>query len=106
MNGELIPDMFDAEAWKKRQRAFNPMTAVYGQGPTWAICGTCELCLRWESGSGRTFFKCSLRKNTHGSATDIRARWKGCGRYRPTNDAVVKAAANGHDDALAMAMAV
>lgn len=53
----------------------NPMTAVYGirKGET---CSSCEHLIRH-----RRWFKCQLRRNTHGAATDHRMNWPACGKF-------------------------
>lgn len=59
----------------------NPCLALYGNGPDGAICRYCVHC-RYRAQSNRVrYWKCDLRKLTHGAATDHRVGWPACGRY-------------------------
>jgi hypothetical protein len=58
----------------------NPMIAYFGRGPDGTRCKTCVHC-RYPDGYGRRYYKCDLRRLTHGAATDHRVRWPACGRY-------------------------
>lgn len=58
----------------------NPCVSLYGRGPEGATCKGC-LHLVSVNGGSRNFWKCDLRKITHGKATDHRVRWPACGRY-------------------------
>ena len=64
------------------QAKVNPCLAVYGAGPAEAICKTC-VHLVAHSCSKRTYYKCDLRKMTHGSKTDHLVRWPACSKYIP-----------------------
>ena len=44
-------------------------------------CGTCSHMLRHKH--SKTYLKCDLVKNTHGPATDIRAKWAACEKWGP-----------------------
>lgn len=66
---------------RARRLAFepNPVIRAYGFGPENTCCKTCShLIKRVYSG---TYYKCGLRQNTGGPATDHRINWNACGRY-------------------------
>lgn len=58
----------------------NPCIALYGHGPIGEVCGSCDrlICHGWT----RNYYKCPLRKVTHGAATDHRVSWPACGMWR------------------------
>jgi hypothetical protein len=58
----------------------NPLVLVYGEGPDGAICGHCEH-LFAQGGTQRTYYKCDLRRVTHGPVTDHRFRWQACAEF-------------------------
>src|SRR5690606_18232630 len=62
------------------KKLFNPCIAVFGQGPEGARCKTCEH-LYVKQYAGR-YFKCDLRRNSNGPATDHKANWPACGKYK------------------------
>lgn len=62
----------------------NPCVAVYGSGPEGRTCGTCQYLEVWEY--ARRYYKCTLRLNTHGAATDHRLGWDACGKYSPLEE--------------------
>jgi hypothetical protein len=64
------------DAWGRKT---NPMLGHCGLGPDGAKCATCVHLARIIY--ARTYYKCELRRNTHGPATDHRVRWPACGRY-------------------------
>ena len=68
------------EPEERTKREGNPMLAVYGPGPGSARCKTCAHLVRLRRGG--TYRKCDLRRNTHGAATDHKATWPACGKYR------------------------
>lgn len=57
----------------------NPCIRLYGPGPADYRCRDCQHFERHRQGT--TWFKCALRKNTGGRATDHRALWQTCGRF-------------------------
>lgn len=63
-------------AYPERLRA---MHKYFGQAEG-HTCGTCAHLLVFEMG-GR-WFKCGLAKHTGSVATDWRARWPACGRWK------------------------
>ena len=57
----------------------NPMVNVNGYGPEDKRCKHCKhLFARRYAG---TYYKCDLRQNTNGAATDQRVNWKACSKY-------------------------
>ncbi|MFJ7841607.1 hypothetical protein ACIQXG_19425 [Lysinibacillus sphaericus] len=57
----------------------NPMVNVNGYGPEDKRCKHCKhLFARRYAG---TYYKCGLRQNTNGAATDQRVNWKACSEY-------------------------
>ena len=64
----------------KPEKGVNPCLVVYGPGPEGAKCKTCVHCRYPLHQSGR-FWKCDLRRLTHGRATDHRVTWPACGKY-------------------------
>lgn len=57
----------------------NPCRRLLGPGPDGARCKSCK---RLDSLSyARTYYKCELRQNTHGPATDHRVNWRACAKY-------------------------
>jgi hypothetical protein len=57
----------------------NPMVRWFGRGPEGARCATCRHLVRHRY--SRTYWKCALRRNTGGAATDHRVRWSACEKY-------------------------
>ena len=53
--------------------------ALYGVTPD-KKCGECDLLRRYDY-HGKRYYKCSLRRITHGAATDHRFSWAACGRF-------------------------
>jgi hypothetical protein len=66
------------EDMSRPQRKQNPMVRTFGAGT--GICRDCAHFIRKEL--GRTYFKCGLFGNTGGSATDWRATWPACARFK------------------------
>ena len=60
----------------------NPMVWKFGRGPEGAKCKTCDRFFVIGHRSG-TYFKCELRGITRGAATDHRANWNACSKYKP-----------------------
>ncbi len=57
----------------------NPCLAVYGPGPEGKTCSECALLV--GIAKARTYYKCRLRRNTNGPATDHKRRWPACGKF-------------------------
>ncbi len=57
----------------------NPCVALYGPGPENTKCKECRLFIR--KAKSKVYFKCELRGNTNGAATDHRANWPTCKRF-------------------------
>ncbi len=57
----------------------NPCVNLYGPGPDEAQCKDCTqiagIC------KAKTYYKCRLRENTHGKATDHKLRWSACAKF-------------------------
>ncbi|WIG60519.1 MAG: hypothetical protein OJF49_003267 [Ktedonobacterales bacterium] len=68
------------EREKARRHVGNPLLPVYGVGPVGATCKTCVQLVRVEY-HDKTYYKCTLRGYSHGTATDQRVGWSACGRY-------------------------
>ena len=64
---------------------FNPVRVALGPGPEGAICGDCTHFYRVGGVAGR-YYKCDLRKNTGGPATDHRVRWPACAKYEERSE--------------------
>jgi hypothetical protein len=81
MDSEKRQLIFGVDTIQDAMRNFepNPMVRLYGLDGYGRTCRTCKhlLCLP----SGRRYYKCDLRKITHGPATDHRVRWKACAKY-------------------------
>jgi hypothetical protein len=82
MPGE-VASPFDVDAWFAEQMAkpenVNPCVKLHGLGPEGQRCKACaHLFSHWTA---RRFYKCDLRKYTHGPGTDHRANWPACGRF-------------------------
>lgn len=58
----------------------NPCISLYGPGPVGAKCKTCSH-LYWRR-LANTYFKCDLRANTNGPASDHRVNWPACEKYQ------------------------
>ena len=76
--------LFDLPEPVKPAEQPNPCVALYGPGPDGAKCRDCALLagIRHDT----TWYKCRLRKNTHGAATDHKVRWPACGRFERRTD--------------------
>lgn len=64
----------------------NPLLRVYGPGPEGARCGSCVHLFRVGGVAGR-YYKCDLRRNSAGPASDHRVRWPACARFERDPDA-------------------
>ncbi len=62
----------------------NPCIALYGPGPDGATCKDCTqfvgIC------KARTYYKCQLRTNTSGPATDHKRSWPACAKFEKRED--------------------
>lgn len=58
----------------------NPCVQLYGAGPESKTCRQCSQ-IAGIRGASKTFFKCKLRKATHGSGTDHKISWPACARF-------------------------
>lgn len=75
----LVFGMDTPETARQAARKTNPCLRVYGSGPDGAICKLCRHLIAKKF--DKTYYKCALRANTNGPATDHRVRWPACGRY-------------------------
>jgi hypothetical protein len=58
----------------------NPLRRGYGPGPEGKRCKQCDhMIIKRYAGK---YFKCSLRYNTNGPATDHRANWLACSKFK------------------------
>ncbi len=57
----------------------NPCIRLYGLDPFGRTCRFCKHLKRYRQST--RWMKCDLRKNTHGAATDHKAKWPACGKY-------------------------
>lgn len=58
---------------------FNPCIPIYGPGPTGTRCKSCKFLVRKQY--SKNYYKCELRGDTNGPATDHRVNWPSCGKY-------------------------
>lgn len=58
----------------------NPCVIAYGPGPGGKTCGDCAH-LFMQGGVAGRYYKCGLRLNTGGPATDHRVRWPACAKF-------------------------
>jgi hypothetical protein len=75
----LCAEWFEKQIAAGKGKKANPCLLRYGPGPDGAQCTTCQHL--FAKVYGHTYYKCELRKNTHGPATDHRQRWPACGKY-------------------------
>lgn len=61
----------------------NPMVRTYGYGPKDKRCKHCQY-LFYKQFS-KKYWKCALRQNTNGPATDHRINWRACGKFLESN---------------------
>jgi hypothetical protein len=61
----------------------NPCVHKFGAGPVGAKCKTCARLIRHDY-HHRTYYKCPLRGDTQGAATDHRVGWNACSYYAET----------------------
>lgn len=65
---------------RKPKKGENPCVLLYGSGPEDKKCGDCTHFHRLYY-HNQTYFKCDLRKITHGAASDHRLRWPTCSKF-------------------------
>lgn len=58
---------------------FNPCIPAYGRGPENTRCRGCKFLIRKHY--SKVYYKCKLRGNTNGPATDHRVNWPACGKF-------------------------
>jgi hypothetical protein len=58
----------------------NPCIALHGPGPVGQTCKGC-VHLRYPLHHSGRYWKCDLRRVSHGSATDHKVSWPACARY-------------------------
>lgn len=63
----------------------NPLLLTFGRDPEGRKCKTCAL-LYYRQASKR-FYKCKLRKATHGPGSDHKVNWPACGKFEPAKTA-------------------
>lgn len=57
----------------------NPCIAQWGTGPDGKTCKDCVHLVRQRQAN--VWYKCRLRRNTHGRGTDHRTGWPACGKF-------------------------
>jgi len=57
----------------------NPMVKLHGFWEPRTKCKNCKKLLGIQY--SKVYYKCSLRKNTHGPATDHRVNWDACMKF-------------------------
>ena len=57
----------------------NPCVSIYGQGKPGQTCKGCDHLRALIY--AKTYYKCDLRQNTHGTKTDHKVRWPSCAKY-------------------------
>ncbi|WP_231464755.1 hypothetical protein [Pedobacter sp. Leaf132] len=72
---------FDAVNRKNKSGALkiNPCVGAYGKGPEGTRCKTCTHL--YCKSFGKRYYKCELRKDTNGPATDHKVNWPSCRKY-------------------------
>ena len=70
----------------KPAKGENPCIALYGKGPEDKKCGECALLV--GIAHSRTFYKCRLRKNTNGPASDHKRKYPACGRFEQRTEPI------------------
>ena len=64
-----------------RRKPGQPWADVRGAGPAGKTCKSCSL-LGANGGCGKTYYKCTATKTTHGPGTDIRLKDPACILYK------------------------
>ena len=62
----------------------NPCIAAFGKGPDGSRCKTCVHL--FGKSFAKTYYKCDLRKNSNGPATDHRVNFPACGKYEENKE--------------------
>lgn len=65
----------------KPDKNANPCIAAYGAGLDGQKCEGC-VHLRYNPRYPTKFWKCDLRRLTHGKGSDHKGSWPACGRYQ------------------------
>lgn len=71
-----------ARARSGRQHAQGLAMPAEGSPACVETCGSCAHLERRERTEARTFLKCALGPHSFGRATDVRAKWPACARWR------------------------
>lgn len=83
MNATPLPSPLSVDDWFRdainRPENINPCVRLYGLGPENVRCKDCRLLFYHTT--AKKFFKCELRRYSHGPATDHRANWPACARF-------------------------
>ena len=75
----LLGEEIDTDEVRAKLRKLNPMVKIYGPGPSNYRCKDCTHL--YAKQFANRYFKCDLRRNTNGPATDHRANWPTCGKF-------------------------
>ena len=59
----------------------NPCLIEFGEGPMYKQCRDCAHMV--ANRQSAVYWKCDLRKNTHGAGPDHRVKWPACARFAP-----------------------
>ena len=81
----LFPDD-ETIKYTKRGKCVKVHSPLPGKGPEGETCGTCEYLVRVDY-NDRIYYKCELRKYTHGEGSDIRLKWLACGQWHTNRSA-------------------
>lgn len=79
----MIKDLFGIEIKPLpiKGNKFNPCLAIYGQGPKGKTCKDCQHLIRYSKSHGQ-YLKCDLRVNSGGPATDHKASYSACAKWK------------------------
>lgn len=64
---------------KTNKKGPNPMVLGYGPGPEGKKCKSCIHL--YGKRMTKTYYKCGLRRDTNGPATDHKVNWPSCSKY-------------------------
>ncbi len=78
--GNEIPEKGPSGNWSIGGKRVNPMVYGYGPGPEGKKCKHCAHL--GVKRMGNTYYKCTLRHNTNGPATDHRVNWPACSKFK------------------------
>jgi len=73
-----MTDLFDTSQLQLSDP--NPMVVALGAFGENKKCKHCKHCIQVQPGANK-YFKCALRKITHGPKTDIRVNWNACKKF-------------------------